>query len=68
MSKTINIRNLVLQFDSKGGDPIQEAQQIIDLINKTIGMSEFESQPQIMSSGLDSSDVEVFGDAEDMKE
>lgn len=56
--KTLNIKNLVIQFDSKGGDPVQEAQEVVDLINKIIGMSELESQPQIMSSGLDSSDIE----------
>lgn len=56
--KVITIKNLTLQFDSKGGDPKEEAQQVIDLINKIVGMSELESSPQIMSSGLDNSDIE----------
>lgn len=56
--KVITVKNLTLQFDSKGGDAKEEAQQVIDLINKIVGMSELDSSPQIMSSGLDSSDIE----------
>jgi len=57
--KRITIKNLVIQFDSKGGDSVSEAQEVIDLMNKIVGMSELESQPQIMSSGLDASNVEI---------
>jgi len=57
--KRITIKNLVIQFDSNGGNPLAEAQEVIDLMNKIVGRSELEAQPQIMSSGLDASDLEV---------
>jgi hypothetical protein len=57
--KTIAIKNLIIQFDGKGKHPVAEAQQVIDLINKTLEEAELNCQPQIMAGGLDASDIEM---------
>lgn len=59
MLKTITIKNLTIQFDGKGENPLAEAHEVIDLINKIVGMSELESQPQIFSGAVDNSDIEI---------
>ena len=56
--KVITIKNLVLQVDAKKGT-VSEAQQIIDVINEALHEANLNCQPQIMASGLDSSDIEV---------
>jgi hypothetical protein len=56
--KAITIRNLVIQVDGKKGT-VSEVQKIIDVINTALSEANLESQPQIMSSGLDASDIEI---------
>lgn len=59
MSKTISIKNLVIQFDAKDNDAaLSQAHDVIDLINKTLQEANLECQPQIMSSHIDHSDLE----------
>lgn len=57
--KTITIKNLIIQIDSEGKNPIQEAQEAIDLINHVLQRELGGISPQILSSGIDSSDIEV---------
>jgi len=65
--KTITIKNLIIQFEGNiaNVDPVLDSQETIDLINKILQEANLTSQPQIMSSGLDSSDVEVENNLEE---
>ena len=47
-----------MQVDGERGS-VREVQQIIEVINSTLQEAGLTSQPQIMSSGLDKSDIEV---------
>ena len=55
--KAITIKNLVIQADAKNIS-VDEANKIIEAINTALFEANLNCQPQIMSSGLDSSDIE----------
>jgi len=66
--KSITIRNLVLQFDADqitSGSELEQAQQAIDLINGVLQREPHGLSVQIMSSGLDDSDVNGEAPADD---
>lgn len=51
--KTVNV-TVTIQMDIReNGDQTAQVGQVLDLINKTVGMSEFESQPQILSNNFE---------------
>lgn len=61
--KTANVKNILIQMDipdnvSKEKE-VEYVNSIITLMNNIIGMSELESQPQIMAggAGIDSADI-----------
>ncbi len=69
MSKTITIKNLVIQFDTKGNEgALSQAYNVIDLINKTLQEANLECQPQIMASHIDHSDLESDDNPESEEE
>lgn len=61
--KTIQIKNLVIQIDldSQNQDSVQEqVQSAIDQINGVLQREPYGLGAQILSSGLDDSDIEVI--------
>ena len=61
--KTITIKNLSIQFDGNSTDsPLKQAQEALELINITLQREPYGLGAQILSSGLDNSDVETEGD------
>jgi hypothetical protein len=71
--KTIQVKNLVIQFDSasKGEESVKDlTQSAIDQINEVLQRELSGLGAQILSSGLDDSDIEVLGydDVEDEEE
>lgn len=65
--KTINIKNLIIQIDDddSGRSPREQAQDAIDLINGVLQREPHGIAAQIMSSGLDDSDIEVNDNEEE---
>lgn len=59
MTKIITIKNLVIQFDGTGENPVAEAQEAIDLINLALQRDPHGLGAQIMAGGLDASDIEM---------
>ncbi len=61
--KTANVNNVVIQMDIPSSIPKEKEQEyvlgIIDTMNEIIRMSELEAQPQILSSGIDSADIDT---------
>lgn len=68
--KTITIKNLVLQFDGDDSDlsSKEQAQNVIDQINGVLQREPYGLGAQIMSSGLDDSDIEVSDSEQDVEE
>lgn len=61
--KTIQIKNLVIQFDSnsESEESVKEqVQSAIDQINGVLQREPYGLGAQILSSGLDDSDIEVI--------
>ena len=65
--RTITIKNLVLQFDGDDSDlsPKEQAQNVIDQINGVLQREPYGLGAQIMSSGLDDSDIEESNNEEE---
>jgi len=59
--KTITIKNLSIQVDiSKAhGNMVADAHTVVDEINKALQEAGLNCQPQILSSGIDASDIEI---------
>lgn len=57
---TITIKNLTIQVDipKKHGNMVADAQTILDVINKALFEANLNCQPQILTSGVDASDIE----------
>jgi hypothetical protein len=66
--KTITIKNLVIQVDGKGENPVQEAQEAIDAINLALQREPYGLGAQIMSSSIDADDVTVEDFDQDIDE
>ncbi len=55
--KTVNVF-VCIQMDINGNDDqVSEVHRILDLINTTIGMSELDSQPQILVNDVSDSEI-----------
>lgn len=65
--KTIIIKNLVLQFDGDDSDlsTKERVQNAIEQINGVLQREPYGLGAQIMSSGLDDSDIEVSNTEQD---
>jgi len=65
--KTIIIKNLVLQFDGDDSDlsTKEQVQNAIEQINGVLQREPYGLGAQIMSSGLDDSDIEVSNTEQD---
>lgn len=65
--KTITIKNLVLQFDGDDSDlsTKEQVQNAIEQINGVLQREPYGLGAQIMSSGLDDSDIEVSNSEQD---
>jgi len=68
--KTITIKNLVLQFDGDDSDlsTKEQAENAIEQINGVLQREPYGLGAQIMSSGLDDSDIEVSDSEQDLEE
>jgi len=66
--KTITIKNLVLQVDGKGENPVQEAQEAIDAINLALQREPHGLGAQIMVTAIDADDVIVENFDQDIDE
>ena len=64
--KTITIKNLTIQVDipKAHGDMVADAHTVIDLINLELQRDPHGLGAQIMSSGLDASDIEEVEEEE----
>lgn len=65
--KTLTIKNLVIQIDSKGENPVAEANEAIHLINLALQREPYGLGAQIMETSIDDDDVEI-GDGIDEEE
>lgn len=68
--KTITIKNLQIQIDenNSGSSPKEQAQNAIEQINGVLQREPYGLGAQIMSSGLDDSDIEVSDSEQDEEE
>lgn len=57
--KQLTVKNLTIQFDGEGENPLEEVQKVLDLINETLSNAQLECQPQILVSAIDNSDISV---------
>jgi hypothetical protein len=58
--KSIYVKGIGIQFDSKGDAPVKEAQDMIDKINEVLQREFPDSQPQVMGvEAIDFSDIET---------
>ena len=54
--KTVNVQ-VTIQMDIKGEDETAEVGIILDAMNKIVGQSELESQPQIFTQDVCGADI-----------
>ena len=65
--KTLTIKNLTIQVDGRGKNPLKEALEALDLINLALQNEPSGLGAQILVSGIDSSDVSVEEFGEDLE-
>jgi len=58
--QTLFVSNLKIQFDAPDGDKLEIVQNEIDAINEVLQIHFPASQPQIFTSGIDKSDIELL--------
>lgn len=55
--KTITVTVSIQMDIKKDGEQLEQVQEVLDLINTIVGASELESQPQVLVSSVDNSDI-----------
>lgn len=66
--KRITIKNLVIQFDGNGEQPVSEANDMVERINEVLQREFPDQQPQIMETSIDDDDVEMEDWGEESEE